>query len=83
MLFSSYLPGTAVAISAILTVFPELFLSEWKAIHTGNIMERKAIHFRLLPVWQLLISAGIALDFLNKNSFRYPYDRLVENIFNL
>jgi dihydrodipicolinate synthase/N-acetylneuraminate lyase len=60
MLFCSYLLGAAGAISAILTVFPELCVRQWQMIHAGNIEEAKTIHFRLLPIWQLIIAAGMS-----------------------
>ena len=60
MLFCAYILGAVGAISAILTVFPELCMRQWKAVQAGNIEEAKTIHFRVLPVWQLVISAGMS-----------------------
>ncbi len=60
VLFCSYLLGTAGAISAILTVFPELCVQQWEAVQSGDIGKAKEIHFRLYPVWKLISSAGMS-----------------------
>jgi dihydrodipicolinate synthase/N-acetylneuraminate lyase len=60
LLFCSYLLGVDGAISAILTLFPELCVRQWNAIKSGNITGAKEIHFCMLPVWQLVIGAGMS-----------------------
>lgn len=60
LLFCSYLLGARGAISAILTVFPELCVQQWNAVQSMNIEEARQISFRLLPVWQLIASAGMS-----------------------
>ncbi len=60
LLFCSYLLGAVGAISAILTVFPELCVRQWNAVQSMDIEEARQISFRLLPVWQLIGSAGMA-----------------------
>jgi len=60
VLFCSYLLGTVGAISAILTVFPELCVEQWEAVQAGDIKKAKEIHFRLYPVWKLVSVAGMS-----------------------
>lgn len=60
VLFCSYLLGTVGAISAVLTVFPELCVQQWEAVQSGNIEKAKEIHFRLYPVWKLISTAGMS-----------------------
>jgi dihydrodipicolinate synthase/N-acetylneuraminate lyase len=52
LLFASYLLGAHGAISAILTVFPELCVQQWDAVQAGDLATAKAIHYRILPVWR-------------------------------
>ena len=60
VLFCSYMLGTVGAISAILTVFPELCVQQWEAVQGGDIEKAKEIHFRLYPVWKLIAAAGMS-----------------------
>jgi len=60
VLFCSYLLGPVGAISAILTVFPELCVQQWEAVQVGDIDKAKEIHFRLYPVWKLIAAAGMS-----------------------
>jgi 4-hydroxy-tetrahydrodipicolinate synthase len=60
VLFCSYLLGTVGAISAILTVFPELCVEQWEAVQAGDIKKAKEIHSRLYPVWKLVSVAGMS-----------------------
>jgi 4-hydroxy-tetrahydrodipicolinate synthase len=60
LLFCSYLLGVDGAISAILTVFPELCVKQWDAVKSGNISEAREIHFRMLHVWRLVTPAGMS-----------------------
>lgn len=53
-LFCSYLLGAVGAISAILTAFPALCVEQWDAAQSGDLARAREIHFRLLPVWQLV-----------------------------
>lgn len=52
LLYVSYLLGAIGAISAILTVFPELCLEQWRAVEDGDLELARRIHYRLLPVWR-------------------------------
>lgn len=60
MLVFDYLLGATGSISAILTVFPELCVQQWDAVQAGRLDEALEIHFRLLPVWQLVGCSGMA-----------------------
>ncbi len=60
LLFCSYLLGAVGAISAILVVFPELCVRQWNAVQKLDIEEARRISFRLLPVWQVIGSAGMS-----------------------
>jgi 4-hydroxy-tetrahydrodipicolinate synthase len=60
MLVCDYLLNAYGSISAILTVFPELCVQQWDAVQAGRIGEAMEIHFRLVPVWQLVGLAGMA-----------------------
>lgn len=54
LLFASYLVGAVGAISAILTVFPELCVQQWDAVQSGNLELARQIHYRMLPVWRCI-----------------------------
>lgn len=60
MLFCSYLLGVVGAISAILTAFPKLCVEQWNAVRAGDIEKAREIHYRLVPVWQLVSCAKMA-----------------------
>jgi len=59
-LFCSYLLGAIGAISAILTAFPELCVEQWDAVQSGDLEKAREIHYRLVPVWQLVSCAKMA-----------------------
>lgn len=54
LLFASYLLGADGAISAVLSVFPELCVRQWDAVKSGNLKLAREIHYRILPVWRRL-----------------------------
>ncbi len=54
MLFSTFELGADGAISAILTVFPELCIDMWKASKAGDTARGYAIQARLYSVWQAI-----------------------------
>ncbi len=54
LMFVSYVLGAVGAISAILTVFPELCVEQWNAVQAGDINKALEIHYRILPVWRLI-----------------------------
>ena len=59
VMYLSYLLGAVGAISAILTVFPELCVKQWDCVQQGDLAQAKEIHNRLLPVWRK-IDCGMA-----------------------
>lgn len=59
LMYLSYLLGAAGAISAILSVFPELCVHQWNCIKCGDVKQADEIHRRLLPVWRK-IDCGMA-----------------------
>jgi 4-hydroxy-tetrahydrodipicolinate synthase len=54
LLFPSYLMGARGAISATLTVVPELCLAQWNAVQRGDLEGARELHNRLLPVWRAI-----------------------------
>jgi 4-hydroxy-tetrahydrodipicolinate synthase len=52
LLYPAYLLGAQGAISAILTVVPELCLAQWEAVRRGDHLTALEIHNKLLPVWR-------------------------------
>jgi len=70
MLFCSYLLGAIGAISAILTAFPELCVEQWNAVQAGDLEKAREIHYRLVPVWQLVGSAKMAFPAMVKAILR-------------
>ncbi len=59
-LFCSYILGAIGAISAILTAFPELCVEQWNAVQAGDLEKAREIHYRLVPVWQMVSCAKMA-----------------------
>lgn len=54
LLFPSYLLGASGAISATLTVVPELCLAQWDAVHRGDLEQAHKLHNLILPVWRAI-----------------------------
>jgi 4-hydroxy-tetrahydrodipicolinate synthase len=70
LLYPGYLLGAQGAISATLTVVPELCVAQWEAVQRGDHAEALAIHNKLLPIWRAIdgpnmtvrIKAALALQ---------------------
>lgn len=54
LLYPSYLLGAKGAISATLTVVPELCLQQWDAVQRGDHATALELHNKLLPVWRAI-----------------------------
>jgi len=54
LLYPSFLLGAAGAISATLTVVPELCVALWDAVQRGDHKAALDLHNRLLPVWRAI-----------------------------
>ncbi len=54
LLYPSYLIGARGAISATLTVVPQLCLDQWNAVQRGDHSRARDIHDRLLPIWRAI-----------------------------
>ncbi|MEU1304657.1 MULTISPECIES: dihydrodipicolinate synthase family protein [Streptomyces] len=54
LLYPSYLLGAQGAISATLTVVPELCVAQWAAVQRGDHAAALEIHNKLLPVWRAI-----------------------------
>lgn len=54
LLFPAYLMGAQGAISATLTVAPQLCLDQWNAVQAGDHQTALAIHNQLLPIWRAI-----------------------------
>ncbi|MBB4683509.1 dihydrodipicolinate synthase family protein [Amycolatopsis jiangsuensis] len=70
LLYPSYLLGAQGAISATLTVVPELCLAQWDAVRRGDHASALELHNKQLPVWRAIdgpnmtvrIKAALALQ---------------------
>ncbi|KAA9157916.1 dihydrodipicolinate synthase family protein [Amycolatopsis acidicola] len=70
LLYPSYLLGAQGAISATLTVVPELCLAQWDAVQRGDHKAALELHNKQLPVWRAIdgpnmtarIKAALALQ---------------------
>ncbi|RJQ87648.1 dihydrodipicolinate synthase family protein [Amycolatopsis panacis] len=70
LLYPSYLLGAQGAISATLTVVPELCLAQWDAVQRGDHAAALELHNKQLPVWRAIdgpnmtvrIKAALALQ---------------------
>ena len=69
LMYLSYALGAVGAISAILTVFPELCVQQWDYVQAGDYEQAKAIHSRLLPVWRK-IDCGMAFPGMIKAALK-------------
>ncbi len=58
LMYLSYELGAVGAISAILTVFPELMVKQWDAFQAGDYKTAREIHYQILPVWRLIEGAS-------------------------
>jgi len=54
LLYPAYLMGAKGAISATLTVVPQLCLDQWDAVQRGDLDTALAIHNKLLPIWRAI-----------------------------
>ncbi|HWR10696.1 MAG TPA: dihydrodipicolinate synthase family protein [Rectinemataceae bacterium] len=54
MIYSTFDLGADGAISAILSLFPELCVRMWDAVRKGNNAEAKRIQDEIYPVWKLV-----------------------------
>ncbi|GGM36525.1 dihydrodipicolinate synthase family protein [Dactylosporangium sucinum] len=54
LLYPAYLLGAQGAISATLTVVPELCVAQWNAVQAGDHKTALDIHNKLLPVWRAI-----------------------------
>ena len=54
LLFPAYLMGARGAISATLTVAPQLCLDQWNAVQSGDNATALEIHNKLLPIWRAI-----------------------------
>ncbi|BCJ64739.1 dihydrodipicolinate synthase family protein [Polymorphospora rubra] len=54
LLYPAYLLGAGGAISATLTVVPQLCVDQWDAVQKGDHKTALEIHNRLLPVWRAI-----------------------------
>lgn len=52
VMFLSYLVGAQGAISAVLTLYPELCMEEWNAVQNNDVAKAREIHERIMPVWR-------------------------------
>ncbi|MFF3854228.1 dihydrodipicolinate synthase family protein [Micromonospora sp. NPDC002575] len=52
LLYPAYLLGAGGAISATLTVVPQLCVEQWDAVRAGDHKTALDIHNRLLPIWR-------------------------------
>ena len=57
LLMDDYVLGAGGSISAILTLFPALFVEQWDAVARGDIERARQIHYRVLPVWRAIEGA--------------------------
>ncbi|MFC5827676.1 dihydrodipicolinate synthase family protein [Nonomuraea insulae] len=61
LLYPSYLIGAEGAISATLTVVPELCLRQWDAVQRGDHALARELHNKLLPVWRAIDGPNMTL----------------------
>ncbi len=52
LLYPAYLLGAQGAISATLTVAPQLCLEQWDAVQAGDHAKALEVHNKLLPIWR-------------------------------
>lgn len=55
MLCTTYELGAAGAISAVLTVFPDICVEMWREYNTGNFQKARQLQERIYFVWQAII----------------------------
>lgn len=54
VMYLSYLAGAKGAISAILTLFPEECVAQWRAVQAGDLQTARSLNDRMLPVWRAI-----------------------------
>ncbi|MET7419630.1 dihydrodipicolinate synthase family protein [Dactylosporangium sp. NPDC005555] len=54
LLYPAYLLGAQGAVSATLTVVPDLCVAQWNAVQAGDHKTALDIHNKLLPVWRAI-----------------------------
>ncbi|MGI6403713.1 MAG: dihydrodipicolinate synthase family protein [Oscillospiraceae bacterium] len=73
MLCTTYELGAAGAISAVLTVFPEICVEMWNEVKAGNVEKARSLQDRIYFVWQAIagnqfpIRAKYALKLLGRD----------------
>nr|BFE60379.1 4-hydroxy-tetrahydrodipicolinate synthase [Dactylosporangium thailandense] len=80
LLYPAYLLGAQGAVSATLTVVPELCVAQWDAVQAGDHKTALDIHNKLLPVWRSIdgpnmtvrIKAALALQGRNGGLGAHP-----------
>jgi 4-hydroxy-tetrahydrodipicolinate synthase len=80
LLYPGYLLGAQGAISATLTVAPQLCVAQWDAVQRGDHATALEIHNKLLPIWRSIdgpnmtvrIKAALALQGRNGGHGRSP-----------
>ncbi|HWC84632.1 MAG TPA: dihydrodipicolinate synthase family protein [Pseudonocardiaceae bacterium] len=86
LLYPAYVLGAQGAISATLTVVPELCVRQWNAVQAGDHATALEIHHRLLPVWRAIdgpnmparIKAGLAMQGRDGGQARSPMNPVSE-----
>lgn len=80
LLYPAYLLGAQGAISATLTVAPQLCLEQWDAVQAGEHGKALDIHNKLLPIWRAIdgpnmtvrIKAALQMQHRNGGRGRSP-----------
>lgn len=86
LLYPSYALGARGAISATLTVVPELCVRQWDAYQRGDNATALEIHHKLLPVWRAIdgpnmparIKAGLAEQGRDGGRARSPMNAVTD-----
>jgi 4-hydroxy-tetrahydrodipicolinate synthase len=55
MLCTTYELGAAGAISAVITMFPDICVEMWREYHAGNLQRALEIQGRVFPVWSKIV----------------------------
>ncbi|MEV0392041.1 MULTISPECIES: dihydrodipicolinate synthase family protein [Polymorphospora] len=61
LLYPAYLLGAGGAISATLTVVPQLCVDQWDAVQKGDHKTALEIHNKLLPVWRAIDGSNMTV----------------------
>jgi dihydrodipicolinate synthase/N-acetylneuraminate lyase len=90
LMYISYELGAVGAISAILTLFPEMCVKQWHAVQKKDYAMAMDIHYRMLPVWRTIeggafpgkIKAALKLIGRDVGVARQPIQPPTENEWN-